>query len=107
MSELFKREDYLSDKEKASQVFTESFRNMTDEVDRVASEEVTMWGLFVSWIYEKIFGNEDHVKEKQSTIDMHRSAKAFKKIEEIFETEPSNSMNNNQILDHAEKKFKP
>ena len=40
MSELFKREDYLSDKEKASQVFTESFRNMTDEVDRVASEEV-------------------------------------------------------------------
>lgn len=63
MSELFKKEDYLTDKEKASQVFSEAYRGMTNEIDRVASEEVTIWGLLTSWIYEKIFGKADHVKE--------------------------------------------
>ena len=62
MSELFKREDYLSDKEKASQVFTESFRNMTDEVDRVASEEVTMWGFTKKFLEMRIMSKKNKVQ---------------------------------------------
>lgn len=105
MSRLFETENYITAKEKASREFSESFTKMTDEIERVSSEKVTIWGLLVTWIYDKIFGRADHIKEKQSTMDLYRSAEAFDKVESIFRPEPSRSMNNEQIMHHTKENF--
>ena len=105
MSRLFETEKYISAKEKASREFSESFSKMTDEIQRVSSEKVTVWGLLVTWIYEKIFGKADHLKEKQSTMELYKSSEAFGRVESAFRPEPSNSMNNEQIMNHTKEKF--
>ena len=105
MSGLFDTEKYLSAKERASREFSESFTKMTDEIDRVSSEKVTIWGLLVTWIYDKIFGRADHIKEKQSAMELYRSSEAFGKVESIFRPEPSRSMSNEQIMNHTKENF--
>lgn len=106
MSDLFKREDYLTKDAKADAVFTESYTDMTDEVDRVASEPVTIWSALTKWIYGKIFGDPDHLKEKQDSKDKYRSAAAFKKVQTIFKPEASDSMTNEEIMNHTKRNFK-
>lgn len=105
MSELFETEKYITKKEAASRAFSDSFTNMTDEIERVSSEKVKIWSLLVTWIYEKIFGKADHLKEKQSSMELYKSAEAFDKMETIFKPEPSNSMNNEEIMNHARENF--
>ncbi|MBK6607413.1 MAG: hypothetical protein IPL26_06580 [Leptospiraceae bacterium] len=106
MSELFKKEDFLTKDAKADDVFRKSYRGMTDEIDRVASEPVTIWAALTKWVYGKIFGDSDHLKEKQDSRDKYRSAAAFGKVQRIFHPEPSDSMTNEEIMDHTQRNFK-
>ncbi|MEM7181203.1 MAG: hypothetical protein AAF518_09840 [Spirochaetota bacterium] len=105
LGELFKREDYIKKEHKADYAFSKSYRNMTDEVERVTKEEVTIWWKLASFIYWKIFKNPKHVKAKQDNFDKFRSAKAFRKIKGIFQPIESNSMDNQQIMDHTKDNF--
>jgi hypothetical protein len=54
MGNLFEDKNLYTEKNptQADQVFTESFKGMTSEINRVANEKVTVWGLLVSWIYD-------------------------------------------------------
>lgn len=100
---LFPEKDVKTLQQIADEEFTKSYKGMTHEIDRVASEEVTIWGALTTWIYEKIFKNPFKLKEKQKLI----SADAFQKVEKIFSKEPNDSMTNRQIMDPTEKKFRP
>jgi hypothetical protein len=104
--ELFRTEDYLTKEAKADALFTESYNGMTREIDRVSYEKVTIFGKLVSWIYFKIFGDSEHVKEEQDISDMARSSKAFKKVEQIFKSEQSDSMSNEDVMNYTTRKFK-
>lgn len=50
MGNLFDNQDKATEESYASQVFTESFKGMTSEINRVANEKVTVWLKIVSWI---------------------------------------------------------
>lgn len=104
---LFPKKDFKTLEEIAEEEFTKSYKGMTHEIDRVASEEVTIWGALATWIYEKIFHNPFKLKEKQNDTEKLILANAFQKVEKIFSKEPSDSMTNIQIMEHTEKKFKP
>ncbi|MBP6738635.1 MAG: hypothetical protein KA146_01535 [Leptospiraceae bacterium] len=106
MSDLFKKEDFLTKDAKADSTFSNSYKNMTDEVDRVASEPVTIWSALTKGIYGKIFGDPDHLKEKQDNRDKYKSAAAFNKVQKIFEPEPDDSMTNEDIMNHTDRNFK-
>jgi hypothetical protein len=79
---------------------------MTSEVERVANEEVTIWARLTSWIYSKIFHDATHKKEKQSMEEKYISAKAFTKVQNVFKPVADDSMTNEDIMNHAQKKFK-
>ena len=104
---LFPEKDVKTLEQIADEEFTKSYKGMTQEIDRVASEKVTIWGALVTWIYEKIFNNPFKIKEKQNKKEKLISADAFQKVEKIFSKEPNDSMTNSQIMEHTEKKFRP
>ncbi len=49
--DLFKRKDYLKKDSIADVEFSKAYRGMTDEISRVANEQVTIWGKITNWIY--------------------------------------------------------
>ncbi len=104
---LFPEKEVKTLEQIADKEFTKSYKGMTQEIDRVASEEVTIWGALATWIYEKIFNNPFKLKEKQNEKEKLISADAFQKVEKIFSKEPNDSMTNSQIMEHTEKKFRP
>ena len=103
--ELFHREDYLKKSSKADYVFFYLYTKMTDEIERVANEEVTIWSRLVSWIYWKVFKNPSHTKIKQDDADKYRSAKAFHRVKTVFEPVKSESMDNGQIMEHTQRNY--
>ena len=104
--ELFRRKDYLTKEGRADVAFSEAYRGMTDEIERVSREEVTIWARLTSWIYSIIFRDAGHVKELQDSEEKHISAKAFKKMKNIFEPVEDDSFDNEGIMNHAQRKFK-
>ncbi|MEM7180566.1 MAG: hypothetical protein AAF518_06620 [Spirochaetota bacterium] len=89
----------------ADKAFSKSYRNMTDQLDRVSGKTFSLWSKFTMWIYSVIFGNKYHLKSKQNEYDKYRSAESFDKITEIFYTEKDNSMTEEQVFSHSKKRF--
>jgi hypothetical protein len=110
MSSLFDNDKNVSKEAVASQEFATAYRKMTDEVNRVANEPVTIWARLTTWIYEKIFGdssirkNPTSEKQKQMTHrQMYDAADAFDDMANHFNPVETDSLDNEQILNHAKK----
>ncbi len=67
MGNLFDNQDKATQESYASQAFTESFKGMTGEINRVANEEVTVWSKIVMWIYNAIFGDANKLKSQTNS----------------------------------------
>lgn len=95
----------MLDNEKANQKFTESYKGMTNEVNRVSKEKVTIWARLTSWIYSIIHRDPRRVKDLQNNEEKYKSAQAFDAVQRIFSKEKSQSMDNQQIMFHTQKRF--
>jgi hypothetical protein len=105
MGGLFSKNVDLQNDELANSTFTTSHKGMTDEINRVASEPVTVWGKITSWIYNSIFGDPRHIKEFQTIEEKYRSSEAFDKLRNRMAKKSDNSLSNDQIMNVTRKTF--
>ncbi|MBK8396804.1 MAG: hypothetical protein IPL26_16435 [Leptospiraceae bacterium] len=49
--DLFDKDKYVKKEHRADYQITESYNGMTNQINRVANEPVTIWGKITSWIY--------------------------------------------------------
>jgi hypothetical protein len=92
-------------KEHAREKFSESYSNMTDEIDRVSGKKFSLWNKLTMWIYEKVFGPRYNLVESQNTEELKESSRAFKKVSGMFQRKQDDSMEGEEIFPYVKKNF--
>ncbi|MBP6740047.1 MAG: hypothetical protein KA146_08640 [Leptospiraceae bacterium] len=107
--DLFDKDKFVKKEHKADYQFTESYNGMTDQINRVANEPVTIWGKITSWIYFKIFGTVDISKDGENGKAMndfqkYQSSDAFDKVGNHFKKFSDDSLTQDEIEEEVKRK---
>ncbi|MBP6738384.1 MAG: hypothetical protein KA146_00265 [Leptospiraceae bacterium] len=92
-------------KEQAREKFSESYTNMTDQINRVSGKKFSLWNKLTMWIYEKIFGPSYNFVESQELDELKESSKAFDKVSGMFQKKEDDSMDGEEVFPYVKKNF--
>ncbi|MBK8396707.1 MAG: hypothetical protein IPL26_15915 [Leptospiraceae bacterium] len=113
-SDLFKKEDNLTEEEIADRNFAKSYKKMESEVNRTSVHKFTLWGALTNFIYRILFGtdriakyeNPKEGKVGMTTNQMKKLSSAFESVSDELNKYSDNSLTEKQIFQKTEKSLK-
>lgn len=109
---LFEKEEYVLKgketdikKQIVNEEFRTTYRDMTNEVNRVSIEKFTLYDQLCIWVYKKVHGPTFSLKQEQTIKELIRSTNGFKKVISIFKPLPDKSINQEEVIPYIQKRF--